>query len=43
MVSVKTKADIPKDKMAECVDSLRGVCVKAPVDIVATKEVPAFV
>ena len=44
--------------MAECVDSLRGVCVKAPVhigdviaadiagtgvDIVATKEVPAFV
>ena len=57
MVSVKTKSDIPKGKMAECVDSLRGVSVKAPVhigdviaadiagtgvDIVATKEVPAF-
>lgn len=33
MVSVKTKSDIPKGKMAECVDSLRGVCVKAPVRI----------
>lgn len=33
MVSVKTKSDIPKGKMAQCVDSLRGVCVKAPVHI----------
>ena len=33
MVSVKTKSDIPKGKMAECVDSLRGICVKAPVHI----------
>lgn len=33
MVSVKTKSDIPKGKMAQCVDSLRGVRVKAPVHI----------
>lgn len=33
MVSVKTKSDIPKDKIAACVEGLRGVCVKAPVHI----------
>lgn len=31
MVSVKTREDIPKDKIKECIDSLRGLEVKAPV------------
>lgn len=33
MVSVKTKEDIPKDKIFECVKALKGVTVKAPVHI----------
>ncbi|XCP84883.1 DUF1667 domain-containing protein [Roseburia hominis] len=33
MVSVKTKSDIPKGKIFECVEGLKGVCVKAPVHI----------
>lgn len=33
MVSVKTKTDIPKGKIFACVESLRGICVKAPVHI----------
>jgi CxxC motif-containing protein len=31
MVSVKTAADIPKDKIFECIETLRGIEVKAPV------------
>ncbi|MCI9440427.1 MAG: DUF1667 domain-containing protein [Ruminococcus sp.] len=33
MVSVKTKSDIPKDKIFACVEGLKGICVKAPVHI----------
>lgn len=33
MVSVKTKEDIPKDKIFDCIDSLKGICVKAPIKI----------
>lgn len=33
MVSVKTKKDIPKGKVLECVQSLKDVVVKAPVHI----------
>lgn len=33
MVSVKTKQDIPKGKIFECMEALRGVSVKAPVRI----------
>ena len=33
MVSVKTKQDIPKDKIFDCVKALKGVKVKAPVHI----------
>jgi len=33
MVSVKTKSDIPKGKIFDCVAGLKGVCVKAPVHI----------
>jgi CxxC motif-containing protein len=33
MVSVKTKEDIPKDKIFECVSALKGITVKAPVHI----------
>ena len=33
MVSVKTKEDIPKGKIFECVKALKGVTVKAPVHI----------
>lgn len=32
-VSVKTKEDIPKDKIFECVTALKEVYVKAPVHI----------
>lgn len=32
-VSVKTKEDIPKSKIFECVKALKGVTVKAPVHI----------
>ena len=33
MVSVKTKSDIPKGKIFDCVKALKGVSVKAPVHI----------
>lgn len=33
MVSVKTKTDIPKDKIFDCVKCLKGVSVEAPVHI----------
>lgn len=33
MVSVKTKTDIPKGKIFDCVKALKSVCVKAPVHI----------
>lgn len=33
MVSVKTKTDIPKGKIFDCVRALKTVCVKAPVHI----------
>ena len=33
MVSVKTKEDIPKDKIFECVRALKGIQVSAPVHI----------
>ncbi len=33
MVSVKTKSDIPKDKIFECAKALKSVVVKAPVAI----------
>ena len=41
MVSVKTKEDIPKDKIFACVKALKGITVKAPVHIgdVILKEV----
>lgn len=33
MVSVKTKTDIPKDKIFDCVKCLKGISVEAPVHI----------
>ena len=33
MVSVKTKTDIPKDKIFDCVKCLKGVSVVAPIHI----------
>ena len=33
MVSVKTKEDIPKDKIFECVRALKGIQIPAPVHI----------
>ena len=33
MVSVKTKSDIPKDKIFDCVRALKNVSVNAPVHI----------
>ena len=33
MVSVKTKEDIPKDKIFDCVRALKDITVKAPVRI----------
>ena len=33
MVSVKTKTDIPKDKIFACVEALKNVAVQAPVKI----------
>jgi CxxC motif-containing protein len=33
VVSVKTASDIPKGKISECMEALRGVEVKAPVRI----------
>ena len=32
-VSVKTKEDVPKGKIFDCVKALKDVCVKAPVAI----------
>lgn len=32
-VSVKTKQDIPKGKIFDCVKALKDVCVKAPIAI----------
>ncbi len=33
MVSVKTKTDIPKDKIFDCVKCLKGISVEAPIHI----------
>lgn len=33
MISVKTREDIPKDKIFDCVKALKGVVVQAPVHI----------
>jgi CxxC motif-containing protein len=33
MINVKTKSDIPKDKIFECVAALKGLTIKAPVKI----------
>jgi CxxC motif-containing protein len=33
MLSVKTKEDIPKEKMMDCVRALKDVCVEAPIHI----------
>lgn len=33
MVSVKTREDIPKNKIFDCVRALKGVAVKSPVHI----------
>ncbi|ONI38900.1 NAD(FAD)-dependent dehydrogenase [Candidatus Epulonipiscium fishelsonii] len=33
VVSVKTKNDIPKGKIFECIEALKNVVVKAPVNI----------
>lgn len=33
MVSVKTKEDIPKDKIFACMEEIRKACVAAPVQI----------
>lgn len=33
VVSVKTKEDIPKDRITDCVKALQKICVKAPVSI----------
>ena len=33
VVSVKTAQDIPKEKIFDCVEALRDVCVEAPVQI----------
>lgn len=33
MVSVKTKQDIPKSKIFDCIKALKGVTVEAPISI----------
>ena len=33
MINVKTESDIPKGKIFECIEAIRGVSVKAPVKI----------
>ena len=33
VVSVKTAQDVPKGKIFDCVETLRDVCVEAPVQI----------
>ncbi|KYH29512.1 DUF1667 domain-containing protein [Clostridium thermopalmarium] len=33
VVSVKTEKDIPKDKIYECIKTLKGIKVKAPINI----------
>jgi CxxC motif-containing protein len=32
-VSVKTEKDIPKDKIFDCIAALKGITVKAPINI----------
>ncbi|HIT64483.1 MAG TPA: DUF1667 domain-containing protein [Candidatus Ventrimonas merdavium] len=32
-VAVKTRSDVPKDKIFDCVKALKGITVKAPVHI----------
>ncbi|MBE6069399.1 MAG: DUF1667 domain-containing protein [Clostridium lundense] len=32
-VSVKTESDIPKSKIMQCIEELKGIVVEAPVDI----------
>lgn len=32
-VPVKTRTDIPKDKIFDCIRALQGICVQAPVEI----------
>ncbi|KGK89348.1 DUF1667 domain-containing protein [Clostridium sp. HMP27] len=32
-VSVKTESDIPKSKIMQCIEELKGIIVEAPVDI----------
>lgn len=32
-VSVKTKKDIPKSRIFDCMKAMKGVCVQAPVNI----------
>ncbi|MGY0374247.1 DUF1667 domain-containing protein [Clostridium sp. JNZ J1-5] len=31
-VSVKTKSDIPKDKIMECIEALKGIVINAPIN-----------
>lgn len=31
-VSVKTQSDIPKDKIMECIEALKGIVVNAPIN-----------
>ena len=33
MVSVKTKTDIPKDRIFDCIACLKNISVEAPVNI----------
>ena len=33
MVSVKSKTDIPKDRVFECVKSLKGLVIEAPIHV----------
>lgn len=33
MVSVKTKEDIPKDKIFDCIRALKGITLQAPVHV----------
>ena len=33
MVPVKTEKDIPKDKITECIKEMKGIRVKAPINI----------
>ncbi|MCY6483269.1 DUF1667 domain-containing protein [Clostridium aestuarii] len=33
VLSIKTENDIPKGKIFECVRALKGICVKAPIEV----------